>query len=92
MIATPNDVADTGRRRLLGLLAAAVGMAVVIPGCEREQDRAEFLAHPPRNRHSDRFPDIVLHDQNGDSHRFYSDLVKDRAVIINFMYISCTGI
>ena len=89
---TPHDVADSGRRRLLGLLAAAVGVAVVVPACEQEQDRAEFLAPPPRNRHSDRFPDIVLHDQGGGSHRFYTDLVKDRAVIINFMYIACTGI
>ena len=39
---------------------------------------------------SDRFPNIRLWDQHNESVRFYDNLVKDRIVIINFMYSTCT--
>ena len=49
--------------------------------------------HPgPRGRYSDKFPDVVLVDQDGERHRFYSDLVRDRIVLIQFFYTECTGI
>lgn len=35
-------------------------------------------------------PDIVLLNQKGEKIRFYSDLVKDRVVVINFIFTSCT--
>ena len=45
-----------------------------------------------RSRHSDRFPNplLVTHDER--SVRFYDDLVKDRIVVVNFMYASCENI
>lgn len=45
-----------------------------------------------RSRHSDRFPNplLVTHDER--SVRFYDDLVKDRIVVVNFMYSSCENI
>ena len=39
---------------------------------------------------SDRFPNILLRDQHNESFRFYDDLIKDRIVIVNFMYSICT--
>jgi len=36
-------------------------------------------------------PDVVVHDQDGRSLRFYSDLLKDKVFIINFVYASCRG-
>ena len=40
---------------------------------------------------SSRFPNILLSTHNGKMVRFYDDLVKDRIVIVNFMYTTCTG-
>lgn len=35
-------------------------------------------------------PDLILLDQNGRRVRFYSDLIKDKVVLISFFYTSCT--
>jgi protein SCO1 len=37
----------------------------------------------------DYFPNVVLTDQNGQKHRFYDDLIKDKVVAINFIYTQC---
>ena len=42
-----------------------------------------------RRRQSDRFPNILLTTQDERQVRFYDDLVKDRTVIVNFMYTTC---
>ena len=34
-------------------------------------------------------PDIVVRDQEGRKGRFYSDLIKDKVVVISFFYTSC---
>lgn len=38
------------------------------------------------------FPDVVLTTHEGKKVRLYEDLVKDRCVMMNFMYAHCTGI
>lgn len=45
-----------------------------------------------RKKHSDRFPDVELLTQHEKSVHFYEDLVKDRIVIVNFMYTTCRNI
>jgi|SRR6185369_60373 len=37
-----------------------------------------------------KIPDLVLRDQNGRKVRFYSDLIKDKVVVLSFFYTSCT--
>ena len=37
-----------------------------------------------------KFPDLVLLDQEGRKVRFYSDLIKDKVVVLSFFYTSCT--
>lgn len=37
-------------------------------------------------------PDTVLTDQYGNKHRFYTDLVKGKTVLINAVYTSCAGV
>lgn len=37
------------------------------------------------------FGEIPLIDQNGQEHSLYSDLLKDKVVVINAMFTSCTG-
>jgi protein SCO1/2 len=43
----------------------------------------------PRGKTSDRFSNIELTTQHGQRVRFYDDLVRDKAVMINFMYTTC---
>ena len=38
------------------------------------------------------FPNVTLKTQDGADVRFYDDLVKDKTVIVNFMYTKCDGI
>ena len=37
------------------------------------------------------FTDVVLINQDGEPMRFYSDLLRDKTVVINAMFTSCTG-
>jgi protein SCO1 len=37
-------------------------------------------------------PDIKVVDQNGKPRHFYSDLVRDKVVVMNFVYTTCTTI
>ncbi|HEX5889387.1 MAG TPA: SCO family protein [Pyrinomonadaceae bacterium] len=37
-----------------------------------------------------RFPDLVVRDHEGRRVRFYSDLIKDKVVVLSFFYTSCT--
>src|SRR5882724_10201760 len=38
------------------------------------------------------FPDVTLTTHDGQKVRFYDDLIKDRCVMLNFMYARCQGI
>ncbi|AVP99175.1 hypothetical protein C7S18_19270 [Ahniella affigens] len=38
------------------------------------------------------FPDVTLRDQNGEPHRFYSDLIKGRIVVINTFFADCGAV
>lgn len=35
-------------------------------------------------------PDVLVRDHQGRKVRFYSDLIKDKVVVLNFFYTSCT--
>lgn len=37
------------------------------------------------------FTDVILVNQSGEKMRFYSDLIKDRVVVINVFFSSCHG-
>lgn len=55
--------------------------------------RRNLLGLSPRERKvSDRFSDHRLRSQHGGEFRFYSDLVRNRIVLINFFYTTCSGI
>ena len=79
------------RRLILG------AMTLILAGC---------LIAPPGNAHSSgdevievdvrgvkvKFPDIVVRDQDGRKVRFYSDLIKDKVVVLSFFYTSCVAV
>jgi len=39
-----------------------------------------------------KIPDLVLRDQDGRKVRFYSDLIKDKVIVLTFFYTSCTSV
>lgn len=47
---------------------------------------------PGRSLAARRFPNVSVQDQHGGSFRFYDDLIRDKIVMINFMYTRCEGI
>ena len=77
-----------GRRAVLG--SAAPGLA------ESTEDGTAVTAPPtmapiPGVRpFAKKFPNLVLKTHEGKNVRFYEDLLRDKIVLINFMYATCT--
>ena len=57
------------------------------PASASESDDVHLRAS--MGKPSDGFPNILLQTQDGKSVRFYDDLVKDKTVLVNFIYTSC---
>ena len=77
------------RSLLLGAGAAAAAFAgtkvMASAPAIREQDPREQLRQK-------RFPNVPLLTHTGKEVRFYDDVLKDKKVVINFFYTSCTNI
>ena len=58
---------------------------------KRASPRSRFKqkAYRRSGKLSDRFPNILLHTQDNEPLRFYDDLIKNKTVIIDFMFASC---
>ena len=76
---------------MLGLAPLAAGVAASAEG--RKKDVRVWQDIPARElirrRH---LPDVALLTHQGKTVRFYEDLVKDKKVVINFLYTRCQGI
>ena len=81
---------DQTRRAWLGTMAMApvvLGLAASAAGERRWQDI------PPREQiRRRRLPNVPLVTHTGRHVRFYDDLIRDRKVVISFMYAHCEGI
>lgn len=49
-------------------------------------------AHAAQPWHETYFPNIVLTDQDGKTHKFYDDVIKDKVVALNFIFTKCTDV
>jgi protein SCO1/2 len=78
-------MAGMNRRNLLAALAAVpfVGGLVARASSFDESSRKDL-----QDRH---FPNFELTTHEGKKVRFYDDLIKDKVVVINFMYADCDG-
>lgn len=78
------------------ILALATGGLVPDRGWahEHHEHAAPAMAETPTSLKKEklRLPDLRVVDQNAVQRRFYSDLVKDRVVVVSFIYTSCTAI
>jgi protein SCO1/2 len=72
--------------------AAPFAVPLLVKGQSLES-KSRFKVIPSRERIRQRyFPDIVLTNHDGKKVRFYEDLIKDKIVIMNMMYVKCDGI
>ena len=80
--------------RLLGLAGAAASAAGLGFFGARQGAAAEVDAGLTGSRRNivlaGNLPNLVFQNQNGKDVRFYDDLVKDKSVVINFFYTSCS--
>lgn len=76
-------------------LLATLGMAPFASGFLARASSRDFKPDKmsPRARARERyFPNVELTTHEGKKVRFYDDLIKDKIVVINFMYANCEGI
>ena len=71
------------RRALLSVGAASVAGAAAGAGLAGPAAAATSAANPAP------LPNIEVLDQDGQPHRFYDDLIRDRVVMVNFFFTSC---
>jgi protein SCO1 len=82
------------RRKLLATLAVAP-VAIGVATRSASSDDKKGFAPPESGREKLRkryFPNFELTTHEGKKVRFYDDLIKDKIVVINFMYANCQGI
>jgi len=87
---------NISRRNVMALLGVAplVGAAAVVRG-ETPKPAAGTKAEDITSRDRIRqrhFPNVELITHERKKVRFYDDLIKDKIVVINFMYAKCEGI
>lgn len=77
----------------------ALGMAPLVAGGaggsarEQKRERRTWLKIPPREAiRKYHLPGVELVSHQGKKVRFYDDLIRDKKVVINFMYAHCEGI
>jgi protein SCO1/2 len=84
--------------RIGGRLATLIGLLVLISNGAAVAQHKHGSNHGPAKPTAAQpsttslIPDLTVIDQNGEPRKFYSDLVKGRVVIINFIYTTCTAI
>ena len=73
--------------KMLGGLLGVV-LLVGVAAAQTETKRVKT----PRERLAERsFPNVTLTTHDGKKVKFYDDLLKDKIVLINFMYVRCEG-
>lgn len=82
------------------LLAAGLTALLLITGCEPSDEVPDEAAAAKRAAGAtksaagsrwgaDYFPNIALTTHTGESVRFFDDLIKDKVVVVNFIFTSC---
>ncbi len=79
---------DVARPRDLAPMPAAPAVAVTDHVSQLGNYRLPAVTG---NRRSDRFPDVRLTDQHGNTHRFRSDIIRDNIVCLVLFYTECQG-
>ncbi|MDH3673099.1 MAG: SCO family protein [Gammaproteobacteria bacterium] len=79
-------------------VVSIMAVALIVPAAAQQQtataEKEQHAAKPQRSLPDEQktrqyFTDLPLLTQEGKSVRFYTDVLKDRVVLINFMYTNC---
>ena len=75
------------------LIVLALGLPMLSQSGYAQDDPAGAAADDAASEEKARnfFTDLEVVDQNGKRLRFYSDVLKDRVVLINFIFTNCPG-
>jgi protein SCO1 len=78
----------------MALLGAAAFAGPFVAHAEGQAARKSLVkSNSARDRIRERhFPNVLLTTHDGKKVRFYDDLLKDKIVVINFMYVKCDGV
>lgn len=83
---------NINRRHVMALLGT-LPFAGVVSAQSGTQERKPVGNNSARERIRKRhFPNVLLTAHTGKQVRFYDDLIKDKIVVINFMYVKCDGV
>jgi protein SCO1/2 len=79
------------REFIKGMAGASLGVSALAAGSAiaATSGRPGFRKISASERRRDRFPNLPLMTHDGKVVRFYDDLIKDKTVLINFMYARC---
>src|SRR5829696_8743267 len=84
------------RRKMLTTLAVApvaIGAVARTAGSDSDNKKVFKTPESPREKLQKRyFPNFELTTHDGRKVHFYDDLIKDKIVVLNFMYVKCEGI
>src|SRR5215207_10186360 len=84
------------RRKMLTTLAVApvaIGAVARTAGSDSDNKKVFKTPESPREKLQKRyFPNFELTTHDGKKVHFYDDLMKDKIVVLNFMYVKCEGI
>jgi protein SCO1 len=87
---------STSRRKLLAGLGAAPLFGAALAWAENSSKRGlTFFGNSPTPRERIQkhgLPNVELLTHTGQTVRFYDDLIKDKKVVVNFIYATCNGI
>src|SRR5678816_570130 len=86
-------MAQLSRRKMLATLAATPLAAGVVARTAGSDGNALTGTDSSREKLQKRyFPNFELTTHDGRKVRFYEDLIKDKIVVLNFMYVKCEGV
>jgi protein SCO1/2 len=84
---------NISRRSLVALLGAAPFAGALAARAETPALRATDMNAASRERMRElHFPNVLLTTHEGKKVRFYDDLIRDKIVLFNFMYVKCDGV
>jgi len=85
-------VPDMNRRKLLATLAVAPLAAGVVGQAASAENKFKVADSTREKLQKRYFPNFELTTHEGKKVHFYDDLIKDKIVVINFMYVKCQGV
>jgi len=95
MVSRRKLFAGAGMAPLAGTLIASAGSAQARSTTNEPRPALRRFAPPLSGREMMRqryFPNLTLVTEAGRSVKFYDDLLKDKIVVLNFMYADCQGV